>query len=143
MKLTDEQKKSRIEMTNISKKLAKETGKDRIKFNKGAIDNYHSFVIFDDTTICEGGWYYGRKWMTAKYLNALVDKWVKRSYETGREQPDYDVGNQWIPHQCGGCHWFAAIDADYGFCCNFKSPNEGRITFEHGGCKEHSDYVEG
>jgi hypothetical protein len=77
--------------------------------------------------------------MTAKYLNCCVDRWVKRSYETGIEQPDYDWENQWIPHQCEWCGWFAALDNDYGFCCNLKSPNEGRITFEHGGCKEHSD----
>ena len=40
--------------------------------------------------------------------------------------------------QCGGCRWYAAIDGDYGFCFNQDSPNEGRITFEHGGCIYHS-----
>lgn len=100
-----------------------------------------SFVIFDDTVVNEGGWYEGRKWMTAKYLNDCVKRWVGRSYETGRQEPDIDPKYpDWIPHQCGGCRWFAALDLDYGFCCNGKSPNEGRITFEHGGCKEHSIY---
>lgn len=142
-KLTEEQKRNRKEFAEISKKLDKERGKDRIKYhNVGDADSsYRTFVLFDGTEVSEGGWYNGRAWMTAKYLNACVNRWVKQSYETGKKQPDYDQANQWIPHQCGGCRWFAALDSDYGFCCNLRSPNEGRITFEHGGCKEHSDIV--
>jgi len=138
MKLTEEQKANRKELAEISKRLDKERGKDKIKrHNIGDPDfTYRSFVLFDGTEVSEGGWYYGRKWMTAKYLNACVDRWVNHSFATGKEQPDY---NGWIAHQCGGCRWFAALDDDYGFCFNLKSLNEGRITFEHGGCKEHSD----
>jgi hypothetical protein len=40
--------------------------------------------------------------------------------------------------QCGGCRFFAALDGDYGICCNELSPNDGRVTFEHGGCIQHS-----
>ena len=98
--------------------------------------------IFDDTEVWRGGWYEG-KWMTAKYLKECVGRWVTRSYETGKQEPDCkEPYKDWIPHQCGGCYWFAALDSDYGFCCNLKSPNEGRITFEHGGCTEHSDLVQ-
>ena len=110
-------------------------GKDKIKHDKG----FRSFVIFDGTEVTEGGWLKGR-WMSAKHLKACVDRWVGRSYETAKEQPDYDAINECASYQCGGCRWFAAIDADYGFCCNLDSPNEGRITFEHGGCKAHSYY---
>lgn len=111
------------------KRLTEEQKKSRV--------SYRRFVIFNGTEITEGGWYRGRKWMTAKYLTACVRRWVMRSYDTGKEQPDYA---EEIPHQCGGCRWFAVLDSDYGFCCNPQSPNEGRITFEHGGCKEHSYY---
>lgn len=34
---------------------------------------------------------------------------------------------------------YERTDFDYGFCFNTQSPNEGRICFEHGGCKNHSD----
>lgn len=141
-RLTEQQKQNRKDFAEIIKRLDKERGRDKIKYhNVGDPDfSYRSFVIFDGTAISEGGWYRGRKWMTAKHLKACVARWVKRSYETGKAQPDYDTENQWIPHQCGGCRWFAALDSDYGFCCNITSINEGRITFEHGGCKEHSDY---
>lgn len=141
-RLTEEQKKNRKEFEEIAKRLDKEAGRDKIRFNNvgDSFFSYRSFVILGKTDISEGGWYNGRKWMTAKYLKNCVNRWVVRSYETGKEQPDYDTENEWIPHQCGGCRWFAALDSDYGFCCNLKSSNEGRITFEHGGCKEHSDY---
>jgi len=96
--------------------------------------------IFDDTKISRGGAYPDNiKWMPAKYVKERVGEWVKRSYETAKEQPDYDTINQWTPHQCEWCYWFGALDSDYGFCFNTQSPNEGRICFEHGGCKYHSD----
>jgi len=97
--------------------------------------------LFDDTEISRGGAYPNNlKWMTPKYVKGRVKEWVRRSYETGKEQPDYDHKNQWIPHQCEWCKWFGALDLDYGFCFNTNSPNEGHICFEHGGCKYHSDY---
>ena len=136
MRLTEEQKKNRKELAEITRRLDKEAGRDKIKYNLHGDDRYRSFVIFDDTVVNEGGWYGGGKWMTAKYLKACVARWVKRSYDTGKLEPDCKDG--WIPHQCGGCRWFAALDLDYGFCCNLDSPNEGRITFEHGGCIKHS-----
>lgn len=134
--LTEEQKQNRQDFAKICREHDIRAGRDKIKRYEG----YRSFVIFDATGVAEGGWYNGRKWMTAKYLRACVARWVQRSFDTGKEQPDYDIINSWTPHQCGGCRWFAALDADYGFCCNEVSPNEGRITFEHGGCKEHSYY---
>lgn len=94
--------------------------------------------IFDDTEITSGGAY---KWMPKKYVKSRVKAWVARSFETAKEQPDYDKKNQWAPHQCEWCYWFGALDGDYGFCFNTASPNEGYICFEHGGCKEHSDLV--
>lgn len=155
MKLTEEQKRNRKEFAEISKRLDKERGKDKTKYNK--IDGEcgcRTFVIFDGTEISEGGWLIGRKWMTAKFMNTIVYKWVKQSYDTRadalykkgllpkeyietlrqRGMLDYTAGDG----QCGGCRWYAAIDGDYGFCFNQDSPNEGRITFEHGGCIQHS-----
>ena len=99
-----------------------------------------NFIIFDGTVVSEGGWFSDRKWMTAKELNAAQDRWVANCYKTGKQEPD--VKEDWIPHQCGGCRWFAAFDLDYGICCNKESPNDGRITFEHGGCTKHSDFQE-
>ena len=155
-KLTKEQKKNREEFAEITKQLDKERGRDRIKYHHvGDPDSgYRSFVIFDGTEISEGGWLIGRKWMTAKYLKSCEARWVKSSYDTRLDEflkgnlpataeneklkeiyKDYGDGGA---IQCGGCRWFAALDCDYGFCCNEKSPNEGRITFEHGGCIQHS-----
>ena len=113
-----------------------------------------TFVLFDGTEVTEGGWLIGRKWMTAKFMNKIVGEWVRKSYatrvdalykkgllpvqyvETLKQQGmlEYTAGDG----QCGGCQWFAALDADYGLCFNQDSPNEGRITHEHGGCIYHS-----
>lgn len=141
-KLTEEQKEKRRQFREISKRYDKEHGKDRVKRTGQGEDAYRSYVIFDDTNISEGGWYYGRKWMTAKFMRQAVDRWVAMSFETGKQEPDYAKENEWIPHQCGGCRWFGALDLDYGFCFCIESLNEGRIVFEHGGCIQHSDCEE-
>ena len=106
-------------------------------------ETYKTSKLFGDTEISEGGWYCGRRWMTAKFLDSAETRWVRHSYQTGEEEPDFDTKYMWIPHQCGGCRYFAALDSDYGICCNEFSPNDGRITFEHGGCIKHSDLEEG
>ncbi len=111
--------------------------KHKIIYNKFGDETYRSSKLFDDTTVTEGGWYWGRKWMTAKFIIAAENRWVQHSYETGKEQPDY---KDWIAHQCGGCRYFAALDLDYGICCDEYSTNDGRVTFEHGGCIKHSDF---
>lgn len=114
--------------------------KHLIVYNKDwAGETYRTSILFDDTPISEGGWFYGRKWMTGKSLVEAENRWVAQCYATGEHEPDYDTRNEWIPHQCGGCRWFAALDSDWGICCNKHSPNDGRATFEHGGCANHSD----
>ncbi len=155
-KPTEEQKKMRKEFAEIGKRLDKERGRDRIRYaDDGFGGKYRSFVIFGGTGVTEGGWMIGRKWMTAKYISNIVNKWVKQSYETRADtylkkkfsvevdieklkeiDKQYDLSAGCA--QCGGCRWYAAIDGDYGFCFNQDSPNEGRITFEHGGCIYHS-----
>jgi len=158
MRLTEEQKKSRAQMKEIHKQYLKEHGKDRIKYhNVGDSNfNYRSFILFDNTEVEPGGWLIGRKWLTARFMNRIVDRWVSLSYATRADNllkynavPEgvdieqlkeidrlYDLSAGCA--QCGGCQWFAALDSDYGFCFNQDSPNEGRITFEHGGCIHHS-----
>lgn len=157
MKLTDEQKKNRKEFAEISKRLDKEAGRDKVKYHsEGDSDfNYRSFVLFDGTEVTQGGWLIGRKWMTAKLMKDAESRWVAHSYKTRADNimkikglpPDvlerlveidreYDLSAGC--GQCGGCRWFAALDADYGMCCNKEGLNDGRITFEHGGCIQHS-----
>jgi len=153
MKLTEEQRKNRKEFAEIRKKLDKEAGRDRIHYSSDRFDGkVRNFVLFGDTGVSEGGWLIGRKWMTAKIMKDAEVRWVKHSYQTRADNimkigyPDaeklrkidekYDLSAGC--GQCGGCRWFAALDADYGICCNLESPNDGRVTFEHGGCIQHS-----
>lgn len=77
-----------------------------------------------------GGWYYG-KWLTKDERKAAEARWTGRSYKF-RLDDEY---------QCGGCRFFAATGMDYGICANPASPLDGSITFEHGGCEEHSVLV--
>ena len=152
MKLTEEQKQARNKIAEIARGLCQQ----RIRFhNRGdRLPNYRTFVLFDGTEVTEGGWLIGRKWMTAKFMNKIVGEWVRKSYAT-RVDALYEKGLLPVQYvetlkqqgmleytagdgQCGGCQWFAALDADYGLCFNQDSPNEGRITFEHGGCIYHS-----
>jgi hypothetical protein len=154
VKLTNEEKQNRKDFAEISKQVDHEAGRNRIKRENG----FRSFIIFDGTKVSEGGWHNG-KWMTARFMNNILKKWVAQSYFTRADnllkrhnafplitninfkklqQIDdaYDLTAGCA--QCGGCDWFAAFDADYGLCFNPESPNEGRVTFEHGGCIQHS-----
>jgi hypothetical protein len=38
--------------------------------------------------------------------------------------------------QCGGCRFFAKLDADWGRCTNPRSPHDREIVFEHFTCAE-------
>lgn len=84
----------------------------------------------------EGGWC-GPKWMTTDELWAALERWVKHSYESAPPESAQFGG----AYQCGGCRYFGAFDSDYGLCCNPKSPNDGHVVFEHGGC-EYSTGIE-
>ncbi len=81
-----------------------------------------------------GGWYHG-EWLTAAQIEAAEKRWARRSYREEAHEPAWGG----IPYQCGGCRFFAAYGSDYGVCCNEKSPLDGMIVFEHGGCLEHSE----
>jgi len=93
--------------------------------------------------------------MTAKDLQAAEKRWAMRSYDTRAdkhmERYRTVVDDWWLEvekqysleiFQCGCCRFFAALDTDYGICCREHSPNDGMITFEHGGCKLHSRLIE-
>ncbi len=83
----------------------------------------------------KGGWSIGRK-PSAAQIKAAERRWINRSNET-RPADDED----WA-YQCGGCSFFAALGADFGICWNAASPLDGSISFEHGGCAEHSERLE-
>lgn len=79
-----------------------------------------------------GGWARSRKPRKAD-LRAAERRWATRSYQhRSEDDPDHI-------YQCGGCSFFAALGADYGICWNEASPLDGCISFEHGGCPEHSE----
>lgn len=42
--------------------------------------------------------------------------------------------------QCGGCHKFRRLDADWGYCSSHEGVYGGRFMFEHDTC---SKWVEG
>ena len=81
-----------------------------------------------------GGWYDG-PWIKEEDITSAERRWAKRSYtHQVLTEPNW---SQW---QCGACKYFAALGTDYGLCWNEKSPLDGCVTFEHGGCGEHSGY---
>lgn len=84
--------------------------------------------LLADAVVSRGGWYHGRSWLTAKDIKAAEKRWADRSY---RRAPEED-------YQCGGCKYFAALGSDYGICWCEDSSLDGAITFEHGGCNQHS-----
>jgi hypothetical protein len=86
---------------------------------------------------CEvGGWSKGPP-PTAGEISAAEQRWTLRSYrEEVRDEDGY------IENQCGGCRFFAASGLDFGICWNQRSPRDGCVVFEHGGCSRHSELTE-
>lgn len=76
-----------------------------------------------------GGW--SRGWLTPPEREAAERRWIDRSYRTRADEN----------RQCGGCRYFAATGSDFGICANPRSPLDGAVTFEHGGCAEHSEGI--
>ena len=95
--------------------------------------NYRGKVeLFSGVFVSPGGWCdYSLK---AKDLRAHLDRWVKASYAGAIGEEEHN-----IVYQCGGCRHMLALDGDYGLCANAASPMDGRVIFEHGGCKMHSE----
>lgn len=83
---------------------------------------------------CEVGGWSDSLPPTADEIKAAEKRWALRSYR--KEVCDKEG---WIENQCGGCHFFAASGADFGICWNQKSPMDGCVVFEHGGCLQHSE----
>lgn len=94
--------------------------------------NFREQQLTYTITISSGGGYHGRHWLTKPMIKKILKRWTKRSYDEGLKQRG--IVNNWIPDQCISCFWFGALDSDYGLCCNEKSPCDGRLVFEHGGC---------
>jgi hypothetical protein len=86
----------------------------------------------------QGGWSYGNK-LKPKELKAAEARWSKRAYNL--PPVEHFRGHNHFNDQCGGCRFFAALNADWGICCNEQSLNDGRMTFEHWGCVAHSVLV--
>lgn len=109
------------------------------RVNPTGLGEYKAFPMFGGDPaygqavwVSEGGWCYQR-WLTTKELKDAKWRWAQQSYATRLEEPDGGP-----PPQCGGCRYFAAIDGDFGLCCNPESPMDGHVMFEHGGCPKHS-----
>ena len=91
--------------------------------------------------ISSGGWC-GRRWMTATEMLGSLERWVTRAYFISGPAYADKVASEGGSLQCGGCRYFGAFDADYGLCCNPASAMDGRVTFEHAGCPQHSNVEE-
>ncbi|MGH2610131.1 MAG: DUF3027 domain-containing protein [Tepidiformaceae bacterium] len=100
-----------------------------------------AYGVLVGLVVAEGGWYEpeGSEWLSQDELKAAGHRAWKRSDDSAPRETE--EGDSFIPHQCGGCHWFAAFNYDWGMCCNETSVNDGRVVFEHGGCDRHSDLV--
>ncbi len=113
--------------------------------NKNETGDYRVYPMFggdpkhgDTVWLSEGGWL-GRSWMTTRELEAAKERWIKASYRASGKAFEERLAHEggWI--QCGGCRFFAAFDGDFGLCGNPASSMDGHVTFEHGGCENHSN----
>lgn len=84
-------------------------------------------------TCSPGGWANSFDLPTEEERKSAEKRWALRAY---LDEVKDEHGH--IEHQCGGCRYFAATGSDYGICWNEKSPMDGMVCQEHGGCLQHS-----
>jgi DUF3027 family protein len=62
-----------------------------------------------------------------------------------QEAPDYD--ESWWAEQCGACRFWLAVSGalghDYGVCTNPAAPFDGKVRFEHDGCEQFDEAIDG
>lgn len=96
---------------------------------------YRTSKLFSCIEVSQGGW--ASRWVTTRELRAARSRWIDQEYKASPPEVAEEGGS----YQCGGCRFFLALDSDYGICANVASPYDGRITFEHIGCKANPYYV--
>ena len=87
--------------------------------------------LFFGVFVTPGGW--ADEWPTVEEMESATIRWADGSYAT--VVPEEETGHVL---QCGGCAFVLALDGDWCLCTNAASPHDGRVTFEHGGCRQHS-----
>lgn len=118
----------------MSEKYRKGSGQRWVASAWGDGEHYRELDIFDGVAISEGGWFYGKTWMTAADAAEARSRWYRaRDAESPKDEHNY------VEHQCGGCKFFGDLDGNWGLCWNARSPQDGRLVFEHNGCTEHSE----
>lgn len=107
----------------------------KVMLVKDGLGNYRESRLFSRITVSQGGW--TSQWVSTRELRAALRRWIESEYKANPPEVSEQAG----PYQCGGCRFFLALDSDYGICANTDSPYDGRIVFEHIGCKANPFYV--
>jgi hypothetical protein len=75
---------------------------------------------------------------TAEENRAAHARWIARG--PNRDPSHAGYAEEWNAEQCGGCHWYRALEgtlgADWGVRSSLTSELDGTIRFEHDGCEE-------
>ena len=97
--------------------------------------SYKKSKMFSDIEVTNGGW--TDRWVTTRELRAALDRWINQEYKANPPEVTEQAG----AYQCGGCRFFLALDSDYGLCASKDSPYDGKVVFEHVGCKANPWYI--
>ena len=75
---------------------------------------------------------------------AVHERWAQRQ---SRRPDTLGYREEWYFQQCGGClHWLALagkLGDDWGVCASASSPYDGIARFEHDGCDQFAEDIEG
>lgn len=91
---------------------------------------------------------FGGKVQPREELDKVHERWLEKNCTPyGPPKRTDEVGKQWDDGallQCGGCMYYVPLEGslgmDWGACSNPRSPQDGKVTFEHHGCMAYNNW---
>lgn len=91
---------------------------------------------------------FGAKPQSKAQMALIHQRWLEKNCRPyGPPKRTDAIGKQYDDGallQCGGCKFYipleGSIGMDWGACSNPRSPQDGKVTFEHHGCGAYNDW---
>jgi hypothetical protein len=78
-----------------------------------------------------------------EHASTCSGRWLQRRNNLRVDEDFENLPDDWYAEQCGECRYYAPLlgvavfASDWGICTHPNSPFDGRVMFEHDGCRHY------